>query len=159
MFGKFRKHPKYPVQEIEITYKPTYNIFERPEINRPQDAYRVISELWPKGTIELREAFYVICISASDNVLGVWTGGLGDHMGSRVDIRLTLATALKANAHSIILAHNHPGGDHRPSNEDMTITRNFYEACKIVGIFLMDHIIISSKGYYSFSDSGFFSKK
>ena len=63
--------------------------------------------------------------------------------------------ALKMNASSIIISHNHPSGQLTPSDADKTITTKIREAGKLLDIALLDHVIITSEGYYSFADEGY----
>jgi DNA repair protein RadC len=81
------------------------------------------------------------------------TGGL---TGTVADIRLILGIALKACACNIIISHNHPSGNLKPSMADKEITTRLKEAGKLMDISLLDHIIISpSEGqYFSFADEG-----
>jgi DNA repair protein RadC len=65
-----------------------------------------------------------------------------------------LSVALKTLATGLILAHNHPSGNLKPSEADKQITSKIKQAAKLLDIELMDHIIISSEGYYSFADDG-----
>jgi DNA repair protein RadC len=78
-------------------------------------------------------------------------GGL---VGTAVDIRELLRHALLAQATSVILCHNHPSGNLRPSREDDNLTAKVTNACKTVGIKLLDHIIVSDDRYYSYSEQG-----
>jgi DNA repair protein RadC len=72
-----------------------------------------------------------------------------------MDIRIILATALKSLSSAFIIAHNHPSGKLSPSESDREITKQLYEASKLMDIMLLDHIIIApDKGYYSFLDEG-----
>ena len=71
-----------------------------------------------------------------------------------IDKKLILATALKCGANGIILSHNHPSGSLQPSNEDTNITQKLKEACKILDLDLLDHIIYTTNGYYSYADNG-----
>jgi len=78
-------------------------------------------------------------------------GGL---TGTAVDIRELLRHALLAQATSVILCHNHPSGNLRPSREDNSLTERAVQACQTVGIKLLDHIIVSDDKYYSYSEQG-----
>ncbi|MCW3071308.1 MAG: repair protein [Bacteroidetes bacterium] len=78
-------------------------------------------------------------------------GGLS---GTVVDAKVVFQVALKANASSILLAHNHPSGNLKPSEADLMITKNIREAGKLMEIPLVDHIILTDEGYYSFADEG-----
>ena len=62
--------------------------------------------------------------------------------------------ALKANACCLILTHNHPSGNLKPSNADEALTKKISEAGKLLDIQMLDHVIVTSEGYYSFADEG-----
>jgi DNA repair protein RadC len=74
-----------------------------------------------------------------------------------VDCRLVLAVALKLNATALIVGHNHPSGEVKPSNADLTVTRTLDVAAKLMGHKLFDHIIVGREKYYSFADNGLMS--
>ena len=69
---------------------------------------------------------------------------------------MILATALKCLAQSIIIAHNHPSGNTQPSDADINITKKLKDACQIMEINLLDHLIITSDSHYSMNDEGMF---
>ena len=72
-----------------------------------------------------------------------------------VDVRVIFQVALKANATSIMIAHNHPSGNLQVSDADRKITRQIKEAGALLDIPLLDHIILTSDGYLSFADDGY----
>ena len=71
-----------------------------------------------------------------------------------VDIKLLLASAIKANASSIIVAHNHPSGNIKPSANDIRLTKKIKEAANLCDIALLDHLIVGKEEFYSFTDDG-----
>ena len=73
-----------------------------------------------------------------------------------VDIRLLLKHAILQNATVIAMAHNHPSGNNHPSSEDRRLTEKLAQACKMMNIHLLDHIILAGDSYYSFRDEGLF---
>jgi len=85
-------------------------------------------------------------------VIGIEHHSIGGIVGTVADIKLIVATALKCIASSIILAHNHPSGNLEPSKVDKDFTKKVSEACKLFDISLLDHLIVTSEGYYSFCD-------
>ena len=87
-------------------------------------------------------------------VIGITSIAEGGIECVSVDIRLIFQTALLANASCFIICHNHPSGNLQPSIEDRNLTRTIHEAGKLLNIILIDHIIVTSEGYYSFSDNG-----
>ncbi|MBO6126048.1 MAG: DNA repair protein RadC [Bacteroidaceae bacterium] len=78
-------------------------------------------------------------------------GGL---VGTAVDLRELLRHALLAQATSVILCHNHPSGSLRPSKEDDELTRRAAEACKMMGIKFLDHLIVADNNYFSYTEQG-----
>ena len=87
-------------------------------------------------------------------MLGIYEVFSGGISGTVVDLRLIFAAALKANAVSLIMIHNHPSGQIKPSEADKQITRKVKEAGGILDIALLDHLIITPETYYSFADDG-----
>ena len=120
----------------------------------PVCCHQYLRKVWDADTIELREDFVVLCLNGAHEILGwvrLCSGGF-DH--TQVDIRLLLGVALQTASSSIIVAHNHPSGSVKPSPEDEHVTRRIDAACKAVGLRLLDHVILSRDGYYSFVDNG-----
>ena len=78
-------------------------------------------------------------------------GGLTE---TSVDVRLILQGALLTNATQIILAHNHPSGNLKPSSQDDMLTKRVQKACEIMRVGFTDHLILSPEGYYSYRDEG-----
>jgi DNA repair protein RadC len=78
----------------------------------------------------------------------------GGISGTVTDVRLIMQSALLTNASGLILCHNHPSGTLIPSAMDSAVTNKIKKACEVLDIELLDHIIISTEGYYSFADSG-----
>ena len=74
--------------------------------------------------------------------------------GTIVDVRLIFAAAIKANAVGLILAHNHPSGNLKPSYIDIQLTKRVKEAGQLLDIQLLDHLILTSDGYLSMADEG-----
>jgi DNA repair protein RadC len=71
-----------------------------------------------------------------------------------VDVRLVMFTAMKCNASSIIISHNHPSGNLSPSEQDRQLTQKIKEAGNYLDLPLFDHIIVTAEGFYSFADEG-----
>ena len=74
--------------------------------------------------------------------------------GEVADPKVIFAAAIKSAASSIILAHNHPSGNLRPSSADISLTRKIKAGGELLDIAVSDHLIISREGYYSFADEG-----
>lgn len=100
------------------------------------------------------EEFWVLLLNRSNRVLEKLRVSQGGVSGTVTDIRLILKPALEKLASSVILCHNHPSGNHKPSENDIAITQKAKEAGKLMEIAILDHIIICEKTYYSFADEG-----
>jgi DNA repair protein RadC len=81
----------------------------------------------------------------------------GGVSGTVADFKIIFKRGLELLASSIVLAHNHPSGNLTPSEEDRKLTKKFNEAVKLLDMSLLDHIIITDSGYFSFRDDGLIS--
>jgi DNA repair protein RadC len=100
------------------------------------------------------EQFWVLYLTNANRVIHqscISTGGI---TGTVVDVRMIFSEALHKRATGIIVAHNHPSGQLRPSNNDRVITKQLVNAGKVLNINVLDHLIYTDAGYYSFADEG-----
>lgn len=100
------------------------------------------------------EVFAVIFLNRANKVNHFEIVSEGGITGTVADTRIILKKALEEDAVSIILCHNHPSGSLKPSNPDMELTAKIKAAAKYFDIAVLDHIIVSDAGYYSFADEG-----
>jgi DNA repair protein RadC len=140
------------VAEIGVVYKPT--ISDKPIITSSLDAYNVLVNFFPSETLCLQERFVAMYLNRSNRVIGVYHMSTGGITGTVVDVRLLLSVALKTAATGIIIGHNHPSNNLQPSNTDKQLTRKIKEGCSLLDLQLLDHLIITSVGYLSFSEQG-----
>jgi DNA repair protein RadC len=143
----------HKISEIEITYRPQKYSLEK--VTNSQKAETMFRDFWNKDTIEYYEEFKVMYLNRGQEVLGIYTHTRGGLVGAICDIRMIFQAALKANAHSIIVAHNHPSGNLEPSEADKDITRKIKEAGKVLEIPMTDHLILTQYSYLSFADNGY----
>ena len=123
-----------------------------PALQSSKDAYDLMLPNWTD--IEYTESFYVILLNRRNNVLGVSKISVGGLAGTVVDPKKVFQIALKANAAGVILAHNHPSGNTKPSKSDTEITKKCIQAGKFLDMAVLDHIIVTRGGYFSFADEG-----
>ena len=144
------------VSEVQLVYKSGVPASERPKISTSGDAYEIFMRCWDEMKIEHVESFKVMLLNRANKVLGVSTISEGGIAGTVADPKIIFQVALKGNASSIILAHNHPSGNLNPSEADKQLTTKLKEAGKFLDIPVLDHIIlIPEQGkYFSFSDDG-----
>jgi len=100
------------------------------------------------------EEFWVAMLNGANKVIDVKRLTQGGTRQTVVDIPLLLKMSIEKSAQIIVVAHNHPSGQNRPSHEDELITKRIKTGCEAIGINLLDHIIIAHNEYYSFSDEG-----
>ncbi len=124
------------------------------KIKSSREAYIKFLEHYPRDSIQLREEFRVMFLSHNNRVLGIMLASTGSVCATVVDVRHILVTGLLANATGIIVSHNHPSGELKPSQSDKKITRQIVDGAKLLSLRMLDHIILSSEGYYSFADDG-----
>ena len=117
------------------------------EIRGPDD---VVAFLDPRLRREQREHFLVLLLNARHEVIGRETVSIGSLNASIVHPREVFRPALIASAAAVVLVHNHPSGDPEPSEEDLSITKRLVEAGELLGIGVLDHVIVASRGVISF---------
>ncbi|HEU5292452.1 MAG TPA: JAB domain-containing protein [Cyclobacteriaceae bacterium] len=144
----------YQVAEIQLTYKSTVKPSLRPKITGSRDAFNILKEHWDENKIEFVEQFKVMLTNRAQKVLGILEGSTGGISGTVADPKVIFAAALKAGASGLIMAHNHPSGNLTASQADIELTRKMKEGGKFLEIQVVDHIIVTTEGYYSFADEG-----
>ena len=145
---------QYQVAEIQLTYKSDVKPSLRPKISGSKDAYNILVENWDSSKIEFVEQFKVMLLNRANKVLGIFEVSSGGSTGTVADPKLIFAAAIKTNACGIILAHNHPSGNLQPSQADTELTRKMKEGGKLLEIPVLDHVIVTIEGYFSFADEG-----
>jgi DNA repair protein RadC len=121
-----------------------------PQINNPEDIFNLVRYLSNKD----RECFVSVHLDARNHVIGIEEVAIGSLNASIVHPREVFKSAILNNAASIILAHNHPSGDHKPSEDDIEITKRLENAGKIIGIKIADHVVIGNSNFLSFRREG-----
>ena len=144
----------YELGEVELIYKSKVKPSLRPTLGSTEDLNKILMQIWDKGKIELVEEFKVIYLNRANKVIGVMDVSSGGITGTVADPRIILAAAVKCCAVNIILAHNHPSGSLKPSRADEQLTVKIKEAARFLDITVLDHIIVSTEGYFSFAEEG-----
>lgn len=115
----------------------------------------LMSDVYDMETFDVTESFYAVFLNADNRVKGFIKVSEGGVNGVIVDPKVVFSAALKCLATSIVLTHNHPSGNPRPSECDRELTKQLVSGAKLLDIGIMDHIIVASGGrYYSFRDYG-----
>ena len=124
---------------------------EKVMIRNSETAYQVMYPVI--GELE-HEEFWIILLNRAHKVLDTEKISQGGLTGTVIDTRMILKYALEKRATSIIISHNHPSGNTKPSEADINITRKSKKAAEIMDITLLDHLIVAGKSYLSFADEG-----
>lgn len=140
------------INEIQLIY--TNDLDSTIKITSSKSAYELIIANWNMNTIQLQEEFKALFLNRANNVLGIYHMSKGGVAGTVVDVKLILAAALKSNASAIIIAHNHPSGNLNSSSQDRALTKKIKKATSYLDLDLLDHLIITKQGYFSFVDAG-----
>ncbi len=143
------------VQEIKLSYAPAKFSGTNRKIQCSNDALEVLLPFYNQDTIACQEEFLLLLLKRANMPIGVIPISKGGISGTVVDIKLVMSIALKSLASSIILSHNHPSSNTEPSEDDKRLTRKIKEACEVMDIKLLDHLIVAPDNRYrSFADMG-----
>ena len=135
---------------VELYKRVQINQAERKQVISSETACNILRPLI--GDIE-REELWAIYLNQSNKVIRKERLSAGGITGTLVDVRLIMKGALLCNATGMIIAHNHPSGNEKPSVEDNLITEQIKKAAEVLNIRLLDHVIITSNTYYSYMDN------
>lgn len=139
--------------KIRIVYSRKQKNEDRRKIGSSDDVIDILRELW-SSQIEVREEFIVLLLDRSNRVLGYQLLSKGGTTGTIADLKLIFSVALEALASAIIIAHNHPSGNLKPSDADIRLTERIKQVGNQLDIPLLDHIILTKESFYSFADEG-----
>lgn len=145
---------KIPMQvaEIQLTYKNKTRAKDRPQVSSSKEAYWVLESNW-SDQMSLLEEFHILLLDQANRAMGMYCVSKGGVSSTVVDLRIIFAAAIKARAAAIVLAHNHPSGQLRPSHHDIELTNKIIKAGDLLDIVVQDHLILSPDGqYFSFAD-------
>ena len=144
---------KIAIKKIKLAEDGELNINEElGKISNPYDVENVFKK-YLEGVD--REYMACICLSTKNKVLNISTIAIGSLNSATVHPREVFKVAILSNSASIILCHNHPSGDTKPSKEDINITLRIKEAGRILGIELLDHLIIGEDKTISLNQEGY----
>lgn len=140
------------VNEIKLSYSRKGNC-ER-SISSSRDAVEVFRAHFDAEEMDYRESFFALYLDQANKVLGIKKISECGISSTLVDVRIVMQAALLCNASAMIVAHNHPSGNLKPSSCDIKMTSQIKEAAKILSLTLLDHVILTSDSHFSFADEG-----
>ncbi len=124
---------------------------QKPKINSPADVYEIIK---PELLDNKKEEFWILLLNRANMVIRKIQISSGGVAGTAVDPKLIFKQALDHLASGVIVIHNHPSGNLKPSEADIKLTKKIDQAGKFLDIDILDHLIFIDSGYYSFKDEG-----
>lgn len=143
----------FQVQEISLKYG-SYISVPKEKISNSSDAADFLRKAMDPDLLNGQEMFLMMCLNRDNKVIAYshcFTGGTTSVV---VDPKVVFRTALLSGATSIIVGHNHPSGNLRPSDEDCRMTKKLVDAGKALTLQVLDHLIITESGHYSFAEDG-----
>ena len=121
------------------------------QISCSRDIYNLMSRYFADLN---HEEFWIVLLSRANNVLSQHLISKGGQAGTVADPKIIFQAALENHAASIILSHNHPSGNLKPSQADINLTRKLRDAGQLLDISVLDHVIFTNASYFSFADEG-----
>jgi DNA repair protein RadC len=145
----------HSLNEIEIRYRRKPIQQEVRRIQNSSDAIALLRQLYDKNRIHYQEESIAIFLNRNNDVLGFQKLSSGGLTGTIVDARILFSIALKTLSSGIILSHNHPSGNLKPSSQDVSLTHRLRKFGNMIDVCLLDHIIVDDTfNYYSFAEEG-----
>lgn len=140
--------------EVQAVYKYGNAPSDRQQITSTIESVKYLRSVWETDRMEYTEDLLMLLLNTSNQVLG-WTKiSQGGIHGTVCDAKVIFTIALVSNARGIILAHNHPSGNLKPSEADIAVCRKIKEGAQLLDIKFLDNLIITTEGYYSFAEEG-----
>jgi len=141
----------------EISISVNVNKSKSPKLQKiisSEDAYKVFKLIFNKDTFDWTEEAIMLCMNRANEVIGFYKVSQGGTTGTVLDPKIVFTIALNSLADRIILAHNHPSGNLKPSKADLEITKQLKNCGEMLQIPLLDHLICTKSNYASLSDEG-----
>ena len=124
------------------------------KVRTSNDAATFFRTIFNQDTILWTEESAMICLNRANEVIGYFKVSSGGTASTIMDAKVIFVQALQSGAHSIILAHNHPSGDLRPSEIDIKLTKQLIKGAQLLDMRVLDHIILTDKSHTSMADNG-----
>jgi len=122
-------------------------------VGNSRNAMEIFREIWEKDTIGGFEQAYILFFNNNNEIIGYYHHSSGGIAGTIMDVEMISAMAVKSLSRGVIIAHNHPSGNKRPSDADLRISKQLKDALALFNIPLMDSLIITTNDYYSLADN------
>ena len=141
----------YKVCEISVKYHTNEEFDKKLFVKTKEDVVKILRGFMQED-IELEEMTYGVILGPSLKVIGCINIGRGDLTSCVINSKKLISACLLCNGNAVIMAHNHPSGNLKPSSADMRITEQLGKACEFLGIKLLDSLILTKKEFASLTD-------
>ena len=124
---------------------------DKVQVGNSRDVYKALLPMFSDLT---HEEFWIVLLNRANKITSKHLISKGGQAGTVADPKIIFNTVLQYQAASVILAHNHPSGNLKPSSADISLTNKLVASGKLLDVSVLDHLIITDKDYYSFADEG-----
>jgi len=142
---------KSEIKEYSLVAEPSKIL--KAKIQSSEDAYNYALQFY-QSDIEIYESFFIILMNRNNNTLGYVKISQGGIAGTVADIRIICKYAIECLCSAVIIVHNHPSGNAKPSEADIELTKKIKECLNLFDINFLDSLIITKDEYYSCADNG-----
>lgn len=125
------------------------------QVRSSNDAANFFRTIFDADTMLWTEESAMICLNRANEVIGYFKVSSGGTASTIMDAKVIFVQALQSGAHSIILAHNHPSGNTKPSDDDIKLTKRLVKGAELLDMRVLDHIILTDKSHLSMADEGY----
>jgi len=143
-----------PEIKVKVTFDKKVKKSELLSLTSSDKTVEILREIFDADTFDWKEEVVLLCLNRRNALVGYYKVSSGGVSGTVLDPKVIFTVALNCTASGIIIAHNHPSGNLTPSVEDDRITAKIKEAGKMLDITLIDSVILTDEGYYSYIDNG-----
>ena len=141
------------LKEVTMIMKKNQDPYDSFKAITSKDSYKAM-KLIIGEQIDVTETVIAVFMNTKNESIGWFRVSSGGVSSCIVDMKVVLSAALNCLASTIIICHNHPSGGLKPSSSDDILTKRLNDACKLLDIALLDHLIITENSYYSYADEG-----
>ncbi len=142
----------YKSNAARISLKMEKSEFSKAKITTSENAADYIRQFFTD--LEIYESFFLLLLNQANITIGYVKISQGGIVGTVVDKIIVAKYVIESLARSVVLCHNHPSGNLKPSSQDINITKEIKEGLKLFDVQVMDHIILTADSYYSFAENG-----
>jgi DNA repair protein RadC len=141
------------MKKYELTIKGSNTDFKTAKIIQDSDAADYIKQFYCDD-IEIFESFFILLMNNANQTIGYAKISQGGCTGTVVDVKIVCKYVVDTLASGVILAHNHPSGTLKPSQQDIQLTKKLCDAIKLLDSVVIDHLILTKDSHFSFAENG-----